>query len=152
MGVLVEHRQPNLAGVWRLSLSGNATLALETAVGITMGTPEYNASTNTLIVDVTIAEGKYPAVQDLVIVSFTDTQRNASAPHGSGFTHLRFTMPDYVDEASTLVSNRTLAILSVFDHLRFMGVTGTNNYGWLCGGDDPYACSVIEWTDRSVGI
>ena len=37
-----------------------------------------------------------------------------------------------------------------FDHLRWMGSTGTNSYSWQCGGENAAGCSVIRWEDRSL--
>ena len=38
--------------------------------------------------------------------------------------------------------------MAPYNHLRFMGALGMNSYSWLCGGDNAYGCSVIEWEDR----
>ena len=143
-----EQRQQNFSGVWSLSLVGRADVSLVSNQGISLGPTHYDAGTNTLTANITIAPGHYPGVSNLLILRFTNTRRNATAPANSGFQHLRVHRPGYGHASKQLFTDDFAAMMRPFDHLRWMGYTGTNAYGWRCGGLNPGGCSVIRWQDR----
>ena len=97
--------------------------------------------------DLIIAEGKYPQVVNLVALKFEDTQQNANAARDR-FRDLQMLMPGHKLPSKQLFSDNWAALMKPFDHLRVMGVTGTNSYSWQCAGDAA-GCSVIEW-DRAL--
>ena len=129
-----EQRQADLSGTWMLALSGKATISLaDPAIkGITLGEASYSAATNTQMQPLTIAKGKY-------------------LTKGTGFRDLKMLMPAH-DSLPTrqLFSDNWAALMKPFDHLRWMGSTGTNSYSWQCGGDNAAGCSVITWEDRAL--
>ena len=100
------------------------------------------------IANITIASGNYPLVSNLLILKFTNTKRNATANINTGFRNLRIHRPGYPPSSSQLFTDDFAAMMRPFDHLRWMGFTGTNAYSWRCGGLNPAACSVIRWEDR----
>jgi hypothetical protein len=188
-----EARQANLSGTWTVRLSGQANVSLSATSGSGMSLlPDvvYDAATNTQSQSLVVEDGGYPAVQNLLVLNFSATRLNASAPEGSGFRNLQVLKPGFgassytapssasssAAAAAAWASYSTLANASsaaasppsqspplmplftpnwarahkMFDHLRWMGSTGTNNYGWRCGGDNPAGCSVVRWEDRSL--
>ena len=54
-----EHRQEDYSGTWTLVLTGSATVELVDPVGITLGKPSYEESTNTLTQPIVFAKGGY---------------------------------------------------------------------------------------------
>lgn len=146
-----EKRQADLSGDWTLSLKGKAKVSLSDPAikGITLGAATYDASSNTQTQTLTIAKGKYPDVVNLVVLKFENTQQDASADQGSGFRDLRLVMPGFAGKQQ-LFSDNWAALMKPFDHLRWMGTTGTNSYSWRCGGENAGGCSVIRWEDRAL--
>ena len=55
-------------------LTGNATVSLVQAIGITLGKPAYNPATNTMTQPVVFAKGGYPEVQNLLVLKFEGTR------------------------------------------------------------------------------
>eukprot|EP01052_Picozoa_sp_SAG31_P034361 SAG31_NODE_4006_length_3672_cov_1.463196_3_plen_459_part_00 len=147
-----QQRQADLSGVWTLAMSGKATISLaDTAIeGITLGAAKYDSSANTLRQTLTIAKGKFPQVVNLLVLKFEDTQQDAAAAKGTGFRDLRMLQPGHSVTGKQLFSDNWAALMKTFDHLRWMGSTGTNSYSWLCGGDNAAGCSVIRWEDRAL--
>jgi len=161
----------DLSGIWTLVLRGHAavvTLADPAIKGITLGVASYEPASNRMMLPVTIAKGKYPAVVNLLVLNFTGTRANASAANNTGFTDLQLLMPGSGNRgtslaaaemlatstspapAAQLFSDNWAALLKPFDHTRWMGATGTNSYSWLCGGANAAGCSVITWGDRNL--
>jgi hypothetical protein len=135
-----EQRQVDLSGSWTLALTGKATVSLSDPAikGITLGAVSYDAASNTQTQTLTIAKGKYPEIVNLVALKFEDTQQDADAAKGSGFSQLQMLMPGYDQKkkAAQLFSDNWAALMKPFDHLRWMGSTGTNSYSWQCSGDN----------------
>ena len=119
-----------------------------------LGASAYDAGTNTQATPITIAKGKFPEVVNLLVLTFSDTQSNSSAPLGTGFSDLKLLMPGYAagstSKPTPLFSDDWAALLKPLDHVRWMGATGTNSYSWLCGGANAAGCSVIRWEDRTL--
>eukprot|EP00040_Diaphanoeca_grandis_P035385 m.222362 g.222362 ORF g.222362 m.222362 type:complete len:742 (-) comp33372_c1_seq1:245-2470(-) len=148
-----EQRQADLSGVWTLSFTGYAgsiTFGDGGMKGVTIGTPSYDAASNTMTTTVTIAKGKYPAVSNLMVLQFNDTRATPASNNNTGFTNLEFRMPTYETKPTQLFSDNWAALMKPFDHLRWMGTTGTNGYSWNCGGANAAGCSVIAWEDRAL--
>ena len=145
------------------------------ATNATAGASSYSTATNTQTQLLTIAKGKYPAVVNLLVLQFKDTQQNASASRGTGFRDFRVLMPGYsrgggggssssgggvgsggsgssleANPARQLFSDNWAALMAPFDHHRWMGSTGTNSYFWQCAGENAAGCSVIRWEDRAL--
>ena len=58
---------------------------------------------------------------------FEDTQQDGSAAKGTGFRDLKMLMPAHDSLPTTqLFSDNWAALMKPFDHLRWMGSTGTN--------------------------
>ena len=151
-----SHRQDDYSGDWTLVLEGNATVSLVQPTGITLGTPRYEPSNNTLTQIITFAKGGYPAVQNLLILRFTDTRALPSsppAPNGTGFRNLRVYRPGYgpnSGKSDQLFTDRWAALMSIFSRVRWMGATGTNGYNWRCAPPNAAACSVVQWHERHI--
>jgi hypothetical protein len=94
---------------------------------MTLGAAAYDAATNTQTQPLTIAKGKYPAVANLLVLKFEQTQQTATGATGSGFRDLQVLMPGFGSgaKATQLFSDNWAAMMSVFDHHRWMGATGT---------------------------
>jgi hypothetical protein len=148
-----EKRQPDLSGEWTMQITGQAasiTFGDPSIKGITIGESVYDADTNIQTTPVTFATGKFPAVVNLVALKFEGTQATPVSPNNTGFTNLKFLAPGYKDKPEQLFTDNWAAVLKPFDHIRWMGATGTNSYSWKCGGDNAAGCSVIEWADRNL--
>jgi hypothetical protein len=116
--------------------------------------PRYDSTTNVLTQSIIFAKGGYPHVQNLLVLSFTNTRALASSPpvaNGTGFTNLHVFRPGYgpsTGKSSQLFTDEWAAGLSIFSRHRWMGSTGTNSYNWRCGPPNAAACSVVQWDER----
>ncbi|XP_065175681.1 uncharacterized protein LOC135805558 [Sycon ciliatum] len=138
-----QKKQPKESGVFKLSLQGYADMK-SASPPLTVANAKYDESSNTMSADVTLPEG----APDLMVIEFTNTRRTSKSENGTGFTNLRITYPGYEHNTEQLFLDPYLEALKPFDHMRFMGFTGTNYQPWMCGGDEAVYCSVIEWKDR----
>ena len=137
-------------------LTGNATVSLVQAAGITLGVPAFNATTNTMTQPVVFAKGGYPEVQNLLVLRFTGTRALPDSPaatNGTGFRNLRVFRPGYgpspsASTKSQLFTDNWAALLSIFSRLRWMGATGTNGYDWKCAPPNAVSCTVSTWEQR----
>lgn len=89
----------------------------------------------------TLPAGAHPLAE----LGFSNTQRAASSPAGSGFSNLRILRPGHAADADRTWSPEVLAMVDVVDHVRFMGVTGTNSQAGYYGDVGHH---YLEWTDR----
>eukprot|EP00040_Diaphanoeca_grandis_P028097 m.161388 g.161388 ORF g.161388 m.161388 type:complete len:769 (+) comp31231_c0_seq3:377-2683(+) len=150
-----EHRQDDYSGEWTLTLVGNATVSLVNAFGITLGTPTYDEDSNTLTQPIVFAKGAYPKVQNLLVLSFTNTRASASSPqalNGTGFRDLRVYRPGYgpsSGKSTQVFTDSWASLLSIFSRVRWMGAAGTNSYNWRCAPPNAAACSVVQWNERN---
>ena len=122
---------------WRLQ--GKATLSLAGSAGVLLNSSFDPAAF------VTSGWFELPVGPALLTFAWTATQRNASAPEGSGFTDLRIMYPGHAGDADRTWAPELLAMAKVPDHLRFMGITGTNTQPGFFGDAGHH---VLEWGDR----
>eukprot|EP01006_Ploeotia_vitrea_P009001 TRINITY_DN21256_c0_g1_i1.p1 TRINITY_DN21256_c0_g1~~TRINITY_DN21256_c0_g1_i1.p1 ORF type:complete len:585 (-),score=77.73 TRINITY_DN21256_c0_g1_i1:183-1751(-) len=137
-----EKRQPKEYGVFKLSLTGAATIT-PGACAVEVSNVQYNAKTNTLTADLTLPKGK----PDLMVLKFTQTRREPGGKNNTGFTDLVITYPGYQHDTTQLITTDAENALKPFNHMRFMGYLGTNYLPWE---GKTVASSIIEWTDRPV--
>jgi hypothetical protein len=108
-----EQRQVDLSGTWTITITGKAAVSFSPASsGMTLGTPTYDAATNTQTQPLTIAVGKYPAVTNLLVLKFVDTQQDAGSKKGTGFRDLKVLMPGYATKPSQLFSGESVFLLA----------------------------------------
>jgi len=138
-------------------MQGRANIALAggSGHGMQLGNSSYEKESNIMAQELVIAGGKYPAVENLLILNFTNTQQNSTAPIGSGFRYLEILKPGYggtlqAPAPAPIFSDNWARAMRMYDHHRYMAVTGTNNYNWRCAGDNAAGCSVIRWEDRQL--
>jgi len=94
----------------------------------------YDESTNWSYLNMTMPAEKWHAELNLMLLNFTDTRRNFTAPLSSGITNITLMLPNhtFADADITLgqyfSNNLISAIKSVkaFKHARFMGAMNTN--------------------------
>jgi hypothetical protein len=86
-------------------------------------------------------------VPNLLVLNFTSTRRSAGAALGSGVTSLRIMLPGQAGAPAggAAWAAPLLASLAPFDHLRVMGITGTNSQAGYYGDPGHHA---LEWSDR----
>jgi len=161
-----ERRQRDLSGNWTVRLVGNATVSISQGTGMVLGAASYDSASNTMSQPLVIAKGSYPAVSNRLVLCFLGTKQNATASSGTGFSHLEVLAPEdgapkfsrggtstpslAPTSSRPLFTTNFARALKLYDHLRWMGVTGTNSYSWRCGGDNAAGCSVIRWEDRQL--
>ena len=126
-------------GTYFWTLTGNATLSMAGSSGIVLNTT-FDAAAFTTSGFIELPPG--PA---LMVFSFTNTRRNATAPLNSGFTALRVMRPGHYADPPRTWSPELIAMASVPDHLRFMGITGTNTQPGFYGDAGHH---ILEWGDR----
>jgi len=153
-----EHRQADYSGTWTLVLTGKATVSLINAVGITLGKPAYDATTNTMTQPIVFAKGGYPKVQNLLVLKFNETRAVPDSPaaaNGTGFRNLRVFRPGYgppspsgSTKSPQLFTDNWAALMSIFSRVRWMGATGTNSYNWKCAPPNAVSCTVSTWEQR----
>jgi hypothetical protein len=131
--------QPDWSGTYKLSFSGAATLGLVEGKNEILN-QKYDAQTNTTFADIVVPPGS-----GLLILSFADTRRTATSPHGSGFTNLRVIRPGYAGDTKQVFNSEFLRALKPFAALRYMDVLDTNHNPGYYGDAGHHA---LEWKDR----
>ena len=137
--------QPDVSGVYTFSFSGlAAAVIIGPGLNASVSDVEFNASSGRTSGRVTLLPG---GLQGLVM-GFADTQRNASAPKGSGLTDFQL-HPPWIDKkraaSSCWGAPFLAAALAPFSHLRMMTMTDANYAG--PGATYP---SMLRWEDRTV--
>eukprot|EP00730_Choanoeca_flexa_P017862 TRINITY_DN8644_c0_g1_i1.p1 TRINITY_DN8644_c0_g1~~TRINITY_DN8644_c0_g1_i1.p1 ORF type:complete len:620 (+),score=168.54 TRINITY_DN8644_c0_g1_i1:126-1985(+) len=148
-----QTRQADYSGLWMVKITGYADVSINYAAGckgIRMVNQTYDPFANELLAYLEFDKGGWPKVANLLVLQFNNTRRTASSPNNTGFTDLRVIHENYFDRQEQLFTDEWAALMAPYNHLRFMGAMGMNSYSWLCGGDNPYACSVFEWKDRAL--
>ena len=119
-----------LAGTYQLSFQGIATAAFTIAGSGTVSGMAYDAASNTSTAQVTLADS---GTGSSLILSFTNTQRNATAPVGSGVTNMTLIRPQTTPNGKLwwkipgqTFTSPYLYLLQRFSTLRFMDFTATN--------------------------
>ena len=132
----------NLDGIWKLSFSGLANVSIaDGSFSGSITSIQFNNHTN-----LTTADINYPKGEALMVLMFTATQRTPSDPEGSGITNVSIIAP-YCDQNNpSLFTPMFLKALQPFDHLRFMGVLGTNYQAGYYGDKGNH---IISWDQRS---
>jgi len=118
-----------LSGTYSLSFQGIATVGFVAYPG-TVSNMQYDAATNTSTAQLTLADNG-PGTS--LMLSFTNTQRSASAAVGSGVTNVTVLRPQYAPDGKAwwtapgqVFTTPFLALLRPFSTLRFMDFTATN--------------------------
>jgi hypothetical protein len=95
-------------------------------VGISLGTPSYNQATNTLTQPIVFAKGKYPHVENLLVLAFNQTKATPTSAVGTGFKGMQILRPGYSPSGhgTQLFTDNWAQLLKIFDHTRWMGTTG----------------------------
>eukprot|EP00750_Incisomonas_marina_P018072 INCI2699.1.p1 GENE.INCI2699.1~~INCI2699.1.p1 ORF type:complete len:708 (-),score=62.64 INCI2699.1:2060-4183(-) len=153
-----EARQRNLAGAWDVAFQGMATLTLASGSGAGMRLlpdVEYNATSNVQRQTLVVSDGRFPDVENLLILNFSATRLNESASTGSGFRNLQVVRRNASAGAEggaplPLFTDNWARAHRMYDHTRWMGVMDINDYGFLCGGVNAAGCSVVRWEDRQL--
>ncbi len=118
-----------LPGTYSLSFSGIATVNFVVYPG-TVTNMQYDAATNTSTADVTLTDS---GSGTSLMLAFTNTQRTASSPVGSGVTQVTLIRPATAPNGQAwwtapgqVFTSPFLALLAPFTTLRFMDFTATN--------------------------
>ncbi|GCE14764.1 hypothetical protein KTT_46230 [Tengunoibacter tsumagoiensis] len=125
-------KSTDISGTYKLVFNGKATLtdACDDPAhcGTTIANQTYDAASNTTTADITLGN---PSGGVLMILKFTNTQRDANAATGSGITNLHLWRPGYTPGTSQVFTDSWLSSLTNHNWaaFRFMGFTGTNGYG-----------------------
>ena len=133
-----------LFGTYFFSLQGKATVTKGDDPGahaVVLDNVTFDPSSFTTSGYFTLPEG----ATALAELTFAATQRTAASPANSGFTNLRIMRPGHTGDADRAWSPELLAMCAPLDHLRFMGITGTNNQAGYYGDVGHH---YLEWTDR----
>ena len=132
----------NLDGVWKLNFSGIANVSIaDGSFSGSITNVQFDNTTN-----VTTADINYPKGEALMVLAFNNTQRTPSDPKGSGVVNISLIAP-YCDQKNpTLFTPMFIKALQPFDHLRFMGLLGTNYKTGFYGDTGNH---IIAWDHRS---
>lgn len=84
---------------------------------------------------------------DLLVLNFTGTRRSAATAAGTGVTALRIMVPGQcgAPAGGQAWAAPLLQLVQPYHHLRFMGITGTNNQAGYYGDAGHH---YLEWTNR----
>jgi hypothetical protein len=119
-----------LSGTYALSFTGIATVGFVAYPG-TVSNMVYNAATNTSTASLTLPDS---GAGTSLMLSFTNTQRTATSPVGSGVTNVSIIRPQLAPNgkpwwtsAGQVFTSPFLALLKPYSTLRFMDFTATNS-------------------------
>jgi len=136
---------PPVNGTYWFNLTGKATVTEEPgSYGVVSGVT-FDEATWTTAGFITMPLATPATQTNLMVLVFTNTQRSAAAPPGSGFTGLRVMRPGHYNDTEDTWSPELLQALEPFRHIRFMGITGTNNQAGYYGDVGHH---ILEWGDR----
>ena len=79
-----QTRQADFSGLWRMTLTGRADVALKSPVGITLVNSTYDSSKNRQTAFIKFAAGGWPKVQNLLVFILTNTARDPTAGSAQG--------------------------------------------------------------------
>jgi hypothetical protein len=118
-----------LAGTYSLSFQGIATVGFVAFPG-TVSNMQYDAATNTSTALLSLADS---GAGTSLMLSFTNTQRTASAAVGTGVTNVTVLRPQHAPDGRAwwtspgqVFTSPFLTLLRPFTTLRFMDFTATN--------------------------
>ncbi len=128
----------DIAGTYRCSFDGKANL--RSAVDGTIKNKKFDPATFHTTFDLVLSPGS----KGLIVIEFSNTQRNAGARVMSGITHFKMLRPGYKNDKD-LFHQPLVDILNEihFSALRYMVFTGTN-------GRDPEYPHTTKWEDRKL--
>ena len=81
-----------------------------------------------------------------MVLAFNNNQRTPSDPKGSGVVNVSIIVPYCGQKNPTLFNPMLIKALQPFDHLRFMGILGTNYKAGFYGDQGNH---IISWDQRS---
>ncbi|HEX5324716.1 MAG TPA: hypothetical protein VFW40_13085 [Capsulimonadaceae bacterium] len=142
----------DLSGVYKLSFQGQAVVSAASDDplhgGVTVSNQLYDPKTNTTTADVNVGN---PPGGVLIVLSFSQTKRQATGASGTGVTDLHLIRPGYVGREKQVFTDVWLDSIRKYpwSALRFMGALGTNDYAdWGSHEAYPYR---LKWpTDRAL--
>ena len=140
-----EKRIPKyLDGTWKLSFNGSANVSI--ADNSFSGSIENVVFDNTT--NMTTADIIYTKTDALMVLMFTNTKRTPSSPQNSGVTNVSIIAPYCVQKSGPPPTFNPYFIkaLQPFDHMRFMGILGTNYQAGFYGDTGNH---IISWDQRS---
>ena len=138
-----QHFMPNMAGTYKLSFNGQATLSRVDG-NFTIQNQTYDAATNTTRADLVVPPDTNEW-NNLVFIDFSNTKRTPTSATNTGITNLKVIRPGYPANTTQTFHTPFLNALrsASFSTLRFMGWTGTNSSNY----DYPRR---IEWSERKL--
>ena len=137
-----EKRIPqNLDGVWKLSFVGKANVSIaDKSFNGSITDMQFDSTTN-----ITTADINFPKNEALMVLWFNNTQRSPSSAQGSGVVNVSIIAP-YCDQKNpTIFTPMFIIALQPFDHIRFMGILGTNYQPGYYGDQGNH---IISWDQR----
>lgn len=139
-----EKRIPaHLDGIWKLSFVGTATVTVaDGSFSGTISNMKFNKMTN-----ISTADIEYPKNEALMVLMFSNTSRTPRSAKHSGVTNVSIIAPYCDQENPTIFTLMFIKALQPFDHMRFMGLTGTN---YKAGYYGDMGHHIIEWEQRSL--
>mmetsp|Transcript_16217 Transcript_16217/g.18048 ORF Transcript_16217/g.18048 Transcript_16217/m.18048 type:complete len:591 (+) Transcript_16217:29-1801(+) len=137
----------DIGGIYNFVAKGKFDLT------VSQGSPKisnlkFDSTTWTTTAQITVPHNTYappPGLDHLLVLEFKNTQRNASAPMNSGFSSLKIIQPGYDVNTDQVITDWVMSALAPFDHLRFMGATGTNYQTGYYGDKGHH---IFGWEDR----
>ena len=138
-----EKRIPkHLDGTWKLSFVGVANVSIaDSSFTGSITNVQFDNNTN-----ITTADIKYSKTDALMVLMFSNTQRTPSSPINSGVTNISIIAPFCDQSNPTLFNPYYIKALNPFDHIRFMGILGTNYQAGFYGDKGNH---IISWDQRS---
>ena len=128
---------------WKLSFIGMANItSADSSFSGNIENMKFDNSTNTTTADITLPKG-----EALMVLNFSNTQRTPASPIGSGVTNVSIIAPYCDSKNPTLFTPDFIKALAPFDHMRFMGITGTNYKAGYYGDKGNH---IFEWDQRSM--
>lgn len=135
--------QPDWGGAYPFSLKGRAEVAVAEGPGVKVEGVRYDEASNTTSGRIVVPKGC-----GILVVSFTNTRRDAGAADGSGFADLRIIRPGYPADTKQVFTSECLASLRPFAALRYMDWLETNHNPGYYGDAGHHA---LEWAGRRPG-
>jgi len=131
-----------LTGTYQLSFRGKANVGIPIGSG-NVAAYQYDAAANASSAQVTFTNAG-PGSGEALYLSFTQTQRTASSPVGSGITNVKLIRPQLAPSGlrwwttpTQIFTDPFLATLHGYSTLRFMDWAATNG------------SPVVNWSDRT---
>jgi hypothetical protein len=132
--------QPDWSGTYHLAFQGKADVATREEHRCRVEGLAYDEAANTTTGRVVVPQGV-----GLLVLAFTNTQRDAASPKGSGITHLRVVRPGYPADSKQVFTSEFLDSLKPFAVLRYMDWLETNHNPGFYGDAGHHA---LNWSDR----